>query len=102
MILLTSTRSSKASRPSTEMFPRGGLQNAHQQPEERGFPGAVRTEQPADLSGRNRKGDVIQGHFVAKGLADAVDANEIRVASHPPDMFAWRVDRHQAPGSMPV
>src|SRR5215510_8140395 len=42
------------------------FENSHEESKESRFSGAVWAEQPADLAGRNRKGDVIERDFSAK------------------------------------
>ena len=65
------------------------LEDTHEQPEQRGLAGTVGAEQPADLAGRNREGEIAEGLLVAEGLRDALDLDEvagperIRHAIHP-------------------
>src|SRR5262245_9740635 len=56
-----------------------GFEDPHEESKEGRFSGAVRAEQPADLAGRNRKGDVIERDFNAKRLCGMTDFNESRL-----------------------
>ena len=53
----------------------GRLQNPHEQAEEGGFARAVGAEQAADLSGRNREGEIVDCGFGAEVLRDACNLN---------------------------
>ena len=57
-------------------FSFGGFEDAHQQAEKSRFAGAIGTKQSADLAGRDRKGDVFQGNFIAEGLGYIVDCDQ--------------------------
>jgi len=82
MILLTSTRSSKASRPSTKMFSVGGLQDSHQQPEKAWFfPAAVLDPSSPQIcpAGTEKKRFHSRRPFSPKVLVTPLIRNELRV-----------------------
>src|SRR5215470_4408854 len=56
----------------------GGLKDSHQEPEKSGFSGAVGTQQPADLSGWNRKGDIFKSDLRTECLGDSINLHQSR------------------------